>query len=320
MLDVSVIIPVYNPGLLIKRCLDSILAQSGNFSYEVLLIDDGSQDDSSVIIEGYGNPCFKLFHQENAGPASARNRGIAMAQGRYLAFLDADDYWETTFFEKMVDFLAKHPNCGVVSCGQKHLTVSGSIVAPSDMNEYGGPIETDSFFALQNCWDHVCTGSMMARTDIVKRIGTQRTDLRITEDLEFWAMLATSGKWGFVPEVLFVSDGTDTIAGREGWIKKMSVRWKNAPTIENWQKRLLAKAPGLEVLEDYKRARGVISRNLTYCQLLSGRYAIARQEAFLYGPYFTPDTIGKLMNICKLTPWSWWCLCRFLQYREYHRF
>lgn len=320
MIDVSVIIPVYNPGQLVRRCLDSILAQEGNYSYEVLLIDDGSSDDSSVIIQSYENPCFKLLHQENAGPACARNRGIELAQGRYLAFIDADDYWMPTFIQEMVAFLDDHSDCPVVSCGQKHLTVSGDIIAPHSMKENADPFVVDSFFDLNDCWDHVCTGSVMARTDLVKSIGGQRTDLRITEDLEFWALLAIHGKWGFVPKVLFVSDGTDTIAGREGWIKKMTVRWNNAPEIANWQNRLVAFSPELEQSVSYRKARGIVSRNLTYCQLLSGRIWLARQEAWRYGDYFTLDMIGKMMNVCKWSRFSWWIMCKFLQYREYHRF
>jgi hypothetical protein len=63
-----------------------------------------------------------------------------------------------------------------------------------------------------------------------------------------------------------------------------------------------------------------VSRNLTYCQLLSGRTALARSEAQKYGRYFTKDTIGRLINIAKWTVPSWWLLCKLLKYREYHRF
>ncbi|WP_244440383.1 hypothetical protein [Bacteroides rodentium] len=69
----------------------------------------------------------------------------------------------------------------------------------------------------------------------------------------------------------------------------------------------------------YLKARGRISRNLTYCQLLSGRLALSRQEALKYGKYFTKDPIGKLMNMAKHTPATWWMLAKLLQYREYHR-
>lgn len=320
MIDVSIVIPVYNSGLLIKRCLDSILSQKGNFTYEVLLVDDGSIDNSSEVIEEYNNPCFSLIHQQNAGPAKARNKGIELASGKYIAFIDSDDYWASMFIDRMVTFLQEHQDCVAASCGQRHQTVSGSNIAPTDIEKYKEPFVIDDFFSINLYWDYVCTGSMMARADVVKSTGGQRSDLRITEDLEFWALLATKGKWGFIPEVFFTSDGMDTILGRDGWLKKMQVRWNNAPTIDNWQKRLIKNSSSLEGSDAFKRARGVISRNLTYCQLLSGRFDVARREACLYGAYFTKDKIGRLMNLCKYSACLWNAMCLILRYREYHRF
>ena len=84
MTDISIIIPVYNAAALIRRCLDSILAQKGGYDYEVLLVDDGSTDDSVAIIESYNNPRFKVFRQQNAGPSRARNKGLQEAKGRFL--------------------------------------------------------------------------------------------------------------------------------------------------------------------------------------------------------------------------------------------
>ena len=319
-LDVSVVIPVYNAGALIKRCLDSILAQKGGCSYEVLLVDDGSTDDSVAIIKSYENQCFKVFCQENAGPAKARNKGLQEAKGRYVAFIDADDYWEDTFFEKTVGFLDAHHECIAVTVGQRHLTVSGDHLAPACLGDYKEPIVLENFFAFWGTWMHVCTGSIMIRKVYAEKTGGQRADLRITEDLEFWALLATYGKYGFIPEVLFTSDGTDVIRDQKGWLKKMQIRWTNAPSIAEWERRIVSNQPALETDEDYLTARGSISRNLTYCQLLSGRTSMARREAKRYGRYFTKDAIGKLMNMAKWTPVTWWLLCKLLKYREYHRF
>lgn len=319
MIDLSIIIPVYNASTLIGRCLNSILVQKGNYSYEVLLVDDGSTDDSVDVIKSYNNPCFKIYHRQNAGPAAARNKGLKEAKGRYVTFIDADDYWENTFFEKTIDFLETHPECIAVSVGQRHLTVSGNHIAPICINKYNSPVVLEDFFSFWAEWMHVCTGSIMIRADYAKKAGGQRTELRITEDLEYWALLATLGKFGFIPEVLFTSDGTDLIKG-DGWLRKMEIRWRNAPSIADWEKRIIAAKPELCDNEGYKNARGRISRNLTYCQLLSGRLSLSRQEALKYGKYFPKDGIGRLMNIMKGSAWSWKILCKFLRYREYHRF
>ena len=319
-IDISVIIPVYNAAALLPRCMNAILAQKGGYAYEVLLVDDGSMDDSVAVIEAYQNPCFKVFRQQNAGPSKARNRGLQEARGRYVTFLDADDYWEESFFEQTIGFLEDHENCIAVTVGQKHLTVSGCYEAPACITDYQQPMVLEDFFEFWGQWMHVCTGSIMIRADIAKQIGGQREDLRITEDLEFWALLATYGKFAFIPTVLFTSDGTELVKDKAGWLKKMTIRWMNAPSIADWEKRIVAHAPLLAQKESFLVARGRISRNLTYCQLLSGRTALARSEAQKYGRYFTKDPIGRLMNIAKWTAPTWWLLCKFLKYREYHRF
>jgi len=164
---------------------------------------------------------------------------------------------------------------------------------------------------------HVCTGSVLIRKEVINIIGGQRKDLRITEDLEFWAMVSTYGQWGFIPEILFVSDGGD-VTRSQGWLNKMMIRWNSAPSIADWEKRIVTRLPN-ELPAGYLKARGRISRNLTYCQLLSGRLTLSRQEALKYGRYFVKDSIGKLMNMTKHTPITWWMLAKLLQYREYHR-
>lgn len=94
-LFVSIIIPIYNVAPYLAKCLESVLAQGFETSeYEVLLIDDGSKDNSAEICQNYcdKHSNFKLIRQANEGVAAARNNGIDAAQGEYIVFLDADDY------------------------------------------------------------------------------------------------------------------------------------------------------------------------------------------------------------------------------------
>lgn len=101
---------------------------------------------------------------------------------------------------------------------------------------------------------HVCTGSVTIKTNIIRESGGMRSDLRITEDLEFWALLSTYGEWGFIPEILFVSDGRD-VTQSQGWLSKMEQRWKNAPSITEWEKRIITRLP--KQSESYKKQEGV---------------------------------------------------------------
>lgn len=315
-MDLSIIIPVYNKSKLINRCLDSIFSQSTHYSYEVILVDDGSTDDSVEMIKTRNENNIILYEQQNAGPSVARNKGVELSQGKFCAYLDADDYWEDGFIEKTLSFLEEHDDCVAVNVVQRHLTISGEHVAPVCYKDYTQPFVLDDFFSFWASYMHVCTGSVVIKSEIIKQTGGMRTDLRITEDLEFWALVSTYGKWGFIPEILFVSDGMETITNQAEWLKKMQIRWNNAPSVSDWEKRIVKRASQTEA---YKNARGRIARNLVYCQLLSGRICLARQEALKYSKYFTKDVIGKLMDLAKWTPVTWWGLCKFLKWREWHR-
>lgn len=110
----SVIIPLYNKAPYVAKAIDSVLAQSFT-DYELIIMDDGSKDDSYVIasksIEGRKN-CH-LYRQENAGVSMARNNSVAVSTGGYLCFLDADDWWDSCFLEEMSKLINAFPDAGI---------------------------------------------------------------------------------------------------------------------------------------------------------------------------------------------------------------
>ena len=92
----SVVTPAYNASAVIARCLDSVAAQTDR-SFEILVVDDGSADNTDEVVNAWSQAhpdvALQFFQQENRGPAAARNRGIRVAKGKYICFLDADDGW-----------------------------------------------------------------------------------------------------------------------------------------------------------------------------------------------------------------------------------
>jgi glycosyltransferase involved in cell wall biosynthesis len=104
---ISCIVPVYNGERYLAEALDSILAQTYG-PLEILVVDDGSTDRTSEVVAGYGS-AVRTLHQPNAGPAAARNRGIAAANGAFLAFLDADDCWHPAKLERQMTRFAARP-------------------------------------------------------------------------------------------------------------------------------------------------------------------------------------------------------------------
>lgn len=110
---VSIITPCYNGERFISETIDSVIVQTYK-NWEMLIVDDGSQDNSAGIVRQYmkREPRIKLLQQNNAGSAAARNNGIRHAEGQYIALLDADDIWLPEFLEKQISFMKqKHAVC-----------------------------------------------------------------------------------------------------------------------------------------------------------------------------------------------------------------
>lgn len=114
----SVIIPLYNKAPYVAKAIGSVLAQTFA-DYELIIVDDGSKDNSFSLalkaIEGSSN-CH-IYKQENAGVSVARNNGVALSQGEYLCFLDADDWWAPTFLEEMSKLVEEFPDAGIYGTG-----------------------------------------------------------------------------------------------------------------------------------------------------------------------------------------------------------
>lgn len=319
-IDISIIIPVYNAGLLIDRCLDSIFNQKGKYTLEVVLIDDGSSDNSVVLIKARKESNIILLQQENAGPASARNKGLAIASGRYVAYLDADDYWIDGFIHKTISFLDNNADCIAVAVAQRHITLSGDSVSPnyileSDRNK--NAFILDNFFDFWANYNHVCTGSITIRADVAKKTNGQREDLRICEDLEFWAYLSTFGNFGFIPEILFVSDGTK-VTKEIGWIEKNIKRWNSTPTVDNWETRITTRIANPHPI-NYVKARGRIARNLCYSILMSKRIDLAYQQIRCYKSSFPDGMMTKILSLGTMNRFFWFVISKVLIFREYNR-
>ena len=118
---ISIIVPIYNVELYLKRCIDSILNQTYTNS-EIILVDDGSLDNCPQICDDYEkkDSRIKVIHKENGGLSEARNVGLKMASGDYISFIDSDDYIDNTMYEKMINKLLEY-NADIVECGTNYV-------------------------------------------------------------------------------------------------------------------------------------------------------------------------------------------------------
>ena len=107
--EISIIVPVYNVEKYLKRCIDSILNQSFT-DFELILVDDGSTDNSGKIIDEYEikDERIKVIHKENGGQGSARNRGLDIAKGNYIGFIDSDDWIHKDMYKILYENIIKY--------------------------------------------------------------------------------------------------------------------------------------------------------------------------------------------------------------------
>ena len=322
--DISVVIPVYNAELLIGRCLDSIFQQEGDFTVEVIIIDDGSSDRTEEIIKNRAERESQIvfYKQKNSGPAAARNKGVEMASGRYIAYIDGDDYWRDGFLQKTYSFLEEHNQCVGVTVGQEHRIYGcdNSIIVPSFIldkeDSINAPIVLDDFYQFWSRYNHVCTGSALLRADIVKASGGQRVDMRICEDTEFWLLVSSYGKMGFIPEILFVSDG-GAITAQQGW-KKYVRRFQNIPDFSVWFSRLASRLTESQIDEMKGQLNGVVC-GISRAKISGGDYLGAFHNLKHLFPEKTYPLIAKIYKLGILAWYPFAVSYQFYQYLKINK-
>lgn len=123
---ISVVIPLYNKEKSIASTLQTVLNQTFT-DYEIVIVNDGSTDNSVIEVEKVQDDRIRLIHQQNAGVSAARNRGIEEAKGELIAFLDADDEWKPEYLVTQYQLSLKYPECSVFACNYEFRDVEGKV-------------------------------------------------------------------------------------------------------------------------------------------------------------------------------------------------
>ena len=187
MLKVSIIIPVYNASDSIRKMLDSILAQTLN-EFEVLMINDGSTDESGRILEEYSakDKRFKVFHKLNEGVAMARQMGVDNAKGEFCIHADADDWMDSTMLEELYA-KAKAEDADVVIADYFISSKHGETVCKQR------PSELSPEQVLQDLFDNKLFGALwhkLVRTDLYRKYNARFfKGINHCEDLLIWVQL-----------------------------------------------------------------------------------------------------------------------------------
>ena len=198
---VSVVIPTYNRSKLLKKAIKSVLDQTFK-DFEVLVVDNASQDDTKEMIASLKDPRIKVCGIQNHGViARSRNHGMRNAAGEYIAFLDDDDLWLPDKLEKQVSYLETHPEYHLVYTPV--WTTDENDVRKELLEIRRSPAEGDLFYELVR-GNYIAQTTVLMRRGLLSEIGSFNEDpaYRSIEDYEYWLRVSLKRGIGFIGEPL----------------------------------------------------------------------------------------------------------------------
>ena len=197
----SVIIPLYNKAPYVRKALESVCAQTYR-DYELIVINDGSTDNSAVVADEYLKATdgidYQIISQQNAGVSAARNNGVAQAHGEYIAFLDADDWWDPTYLERMAQLIEGYPDAGLYACNYVYYKPGKTHVA---LNIPTGYINYPKAYYESNAMP-VWTGAAIIPRKVFDEMGGFPLGIKLGEDFLLWSKIALQYPVAFLNEPL----------------------------------------------------------------------------------------------------------------------
>jgi len=198
--SVSVIIPTYNRGWTLRAAVDSVLTQTYR-DFELIVVDDGSTDDTVEILPSYG-PDIQVLRQANAGVSAARNTGVRSAKGAFIAFLDSDDRWFPDKLGVQVDFFASHPEAVICQTEETWIR-KGKRVNPKKVHEK----PSGRIFKASLALCLVSPSAVMLRKALFDEIGGFDETLPACEDYDLWLRVSARYPVHLLQTPLIIKNG-----------------------------------------------------------------------------------------------------------------
>lgn len=201
--------PVHNGAAFISKAIGSVLAQTFQ-DLDLLVVDDGSTDETSSVVNSFNDGRVRYFYQKNRGPSAARNTGIQHSAATWIAFLDSDDYWLPTKLEAQLSVARARPQAGMIYCSAQVCSVDGDVLWTYAAAVEGRPLDR---LLVGNCISGSAS-SVILRRDVLDAIGYFDEALPVSEDWELWLRAARA------TDVAKVDDPLVCIVSRPGSIGK----------------------------------------------------------------------------------------------------
>jgi len=220
---VSIIIPTYNRRDFLREAIRSVLEQSFR-DFELIVVDDGSDDGTREMIQREFPGLLTYLYQENQGVSRARNRGLKLAQGEFMAFLDSDDLWLPRKLERQMAFMQSHPKAQICYTDEIWIRRGVRVNPKKKHAKYSGWIYPR---CLPLCI--ISPSSALMRRGLLEEVGGFDEELPVCEDYDLWLRISARHPIHFLPEKLIVKRG--------GHQDQLSRRWGN----DIWRVKALLK-------------------------------------------------------------------------------
>lgn len=246
---VSIVIPSYNHEKYIQRCIDSVLMQSYE-NWELIIIDDGSKDSSNELIDAYTDKRIKHIKQLNAGAHNAINRGLALAQGKYLTILNSDDEFHYARLEKCIqvfeansaiDFISTWIDIIDMNSNRQGTKKAWKNMEPWDIKNKQKTFAATDDYALNALMSNfvATTSNMIFRRAVYEKIGGMR-NLRFAHDWDFLLRVCADFNCYNLENALvrYRIHTTNTISSNRKWML-FEICWVIAANIDKFSKKLI---------------------------------------------------------------------------------
>ncbi len=302
---ISVVIPLYNGVAYVRRSIPSILGQTYS-DFELIVVDDGSTDGGPEVVRTFTDARVRLIRQENAGVSAARNRGIAEAQGKYVAFLDADDEWEPQFLDAIAHLSVAYPTAGIWATGYRRVFPTGLTVEFTVAESRSRTtLQIDDYFGRLPGGSIVHASAVAVPVSVFRELGGFRESYDSGEDQEMWARIALHYPVGYDTRILSSFHQT----GRQ-----QKPRFRNSPTrdplLSTLQAALSAapeESPGNR--EDIRR----LARHRLRLCLWKFALVANRRQAIEFLDASGTESVDPMLARTYRALWLWPALCLWAQ-------